>query len=238
MNKSLCLSCALAGLAAAVVAHADPVTLRFTADRDTASEGDPIHWTVWVELPEDAPGGASLLGIVGEFRASAEGASEVVETTPLLFKETTASEPTPEGVAVEIVRRDRTPPGGERLPVYTFVSELGSDTDAPALWFDFEGVLVVSSPSGYHYYGRGESAIPGSEPIRVVTDRVNMPGCGQADLAPPFRRLDHADILTFIQHFHAGTPIADLVAPFGLLDFADFSRFIQLHSVGCYQTAD
>lgn len=59
------------------------------------------------------------------------------------------------------------------------------------------------------------------------------PGCGPADLAPPFGVLDLADVSAFLLAFINGETTADLAEPFGILDLADVIEFSMLFGAGC-----
>lgn len=58
-------------------------------------------------------------------------------------------------------------------------------------------------------------------------------GCTPADLAPPFRVLDLADLSAFVAAFIAGGPDADLAEPVGVFDLADVQGFVMSFLTGC-----
>lgn len=217
------------------VATAAPLTIMFYADRDVAGIGEKVHWTIWAELPEDAPPNSEILGFTGDFRPRNLFSGVAARPTALAFAERT--QPVIEGAAlsgVEIARTHSASSLPRQIPLYTFVTEMSS-AQRP-LWYDLDATVLVSSPQGVLFYQRDDGQSTLGEPIRVHSDTVNMRGCGQADIAEPFGDLNTADIERFVEFFHAGAPIADIVSPFGVVDFGDLSRFMQLYSVGCYQS--
>jgi len=69
--------------------------------------------------------------------------------------------------------------------------------------------------------------------ICAVADVPGSPGCGIADLEPPFGVLDLSDIASFVGAFASGDPLADLAPPAGVLDLADITAFVDAFTRGC-----
>jgi hypothetical protein len=67
----------------------------------------------------------------------------------------------------------------------------------------------------------------------VLFNACGPGGCNAADLAPPLRVLDLADIGAFVAAFIAGDPLADLAPPEGVLDLADIGAFVDAFAAGC-----
>lgn len=228
-------------LAAASIAvpalNAAPLTISFIADRDLAGHGEIVHWTVWAELPEDAPPGSGIVGFSGNFRPHTLFSGIALHPTALVLSETTLPERT--GIAlngVEILRTEDTAVLPRLVPLYAFSTEIASP-ERP-IWYDLDATIMVSNDDGFLFYERQDGATRHGEPIRVYSDTVNMSGCGMADLAEPYGVVNSDDLERFIEFFYAGAPIADLAAPFGVVDFSDLARYSLLYSIGCYQTRD
>ncbi len=77
--------------------------------------------------------------------------------------------------------------------------------------------------------GPGSVAVTGLDwALDLAISDPGYPGCGPADLAPPFGVFDYSDLIAFMNAFEAGDPIADLAPPAGVLDFEDVLALVFL----------
>ncbi len=75
---------------------------------------------------------------------------------------------------------------------------------------------------------------PGSPgTLSVLTTVPSSPGCGVADLAPPFGQLDFSDVGAFLIAFGSQDPSADLAPPIGSFDFSDVVAYLAAFGAGC-----
>lgn len=222
----------------AVFGHAEPVTIEFRADRASASVGESVKWTVWGELPEDAPPDAYFVGLSADIVPNDRYVGQAQYAEPATLPQYGMVRLHGAGlIGVNVLQPGHAPrPSIRRVPLFSFIIRI-ADQSTP-IWFDFVGRVRVATVSGRgnaddHVRDNGRS-VSSAFPVRVVTDIVNHAGCSDADLAAPYGTLNAADMLAFIELFLAGSPIADLTQPFGVIDFTDLSRYFESHAAGCW----
>jgi formylglycine-generating enzyme required for sulfatase activity len=96
----------------------------------------------------------------------------------------------------------------------------GSFSGSDAFWVNYDGSLLFGPHRAPvvlgHFYG-----------FRLVS-----PPC-PADLAPPTGTLNAADLIAYLDLYHASDPAADLADPLGTLNFFDLAAYLQAFSAGC-----
>lgn len=236
--REVCCVAALALCFAGGGVRAEPVTIEFRADRLFAAEGEVVNWTVWADMPLDAPSDAYFVSLVADIVPSEQFAGNVQYSTSAILPQFGMIRQY--GTALYGVRVMQ--PGHEprpmlrRVPLLSFSVRV--DDPNQLLWFDIEGSIAIASVSGRgnadEYARRGGESVNSAFPVRIDTDILNYHGCSRADLAVPFGELDAADTSVFIGLFLSGSPLADLAAPYGIVDFADLSHFFDLYAEGCF----
>ncbi len=237
MHGIVRLACVVALCLCAAGLRAQTLTLEFVAHREAANAGVDVRWTVFGVL-EGYPPGSHIVGLDGDLLPSDVFAADCRDANVLVLRQ--LDEPLAYGAALLGLHATRGVDEGfapRRVPLFAFTTRTVT-RDRP-LWFDFRGLIGVYAPGGaFTVHARAVDGPAGRRAIRVLTDRVNHPGCDEADLATPWNTHGPSDITAFTGLFAAGSPLADFAEPWGVLDFADVSRFFDRHAGPCSLDAD